>query len=404
MSDTKPTKQNVNLTDYKIKVLLIDDQRIVVESVRKMLEPEKDIEFHYCMDPTKAIKQATEINPTVILQDLIMPDVDGLTLVKFFRAKEELKNIPLIVLSSKEEPEVKAKAFELGANDYFVKDFDPKKRADIELKARIRYHSKSYINLLQRNEAYSALKKSQEALASELQKAADYVRSLLPDEIKEGYVRTKWMFTPSADLGGDSFGYHWVDEENFAMYLLDVCGHGVGPALLSVSAYNTMRSQTLSDVDFKKPEDVLSALNRSYQMTEHNDLYFTMWYGVYNTKSKELRYASAGHPPALLLDSGGDKIQLMNENFIVGGVPEFPYKSDTLIIKNPASLYIYSDGVYEIEKEDGKMWSLNEFIDFIAEHNNEEGTEMNELFEFVQKLSNSEVLEDDFSIVRINID
>jgi len=397
-------KDNMNLTDYKIIVFLVDDQRIVAESVKKMLQSESDIEFHYCMDPTKAIQEAMIINPTVILQDLIMPDVDGLTLVKFFRAKKELKDIPLIVLSSKEEPEIKAKAFELGANDYFVKDFDPKKRADIELKARIRYHSKSYINLLQRNEAYLALKKSQEELASELQKAADYVKSLLPDPIKDGDIRTNWMFIPSADLGGDSFGYHWIDENHFAVYLLDVCGHGVGPALLSVSAYNTMRSQTLSGVDFRKPEEVLTQLNKSYQMAEQNDLYFTMWYGVYNKQTRELRYSSAGHPPALLLNSNKDRIELMNANFIVGGVPDFPYQSTVVKIEKPAALYIYSDGVYEIEKENGEMWSLNEFFDFMASHSNESASEIEELYDFVKVLSRSEILDDDFSMVKVCLD
>jgi sigma-B regulation protein RsbU (phosphoserine phosphatase) len=394
-------KDAVNLTDYKIKVFLVDDQRIVAESVKKMLQTESDIEFHYCMDPTKAIQEAMNINPTVILQDLIMPDIDGLTLVKFFRAKKELKDIPLIVLSSKEEPEIKAKAFELGANDYFVKDFDPKKRADIELKARIRYHSKSYINLLQRNEAYLALKKSQEELASELQKAADYVKSLLPDPIESSNLRTIWMFVPSADLGGDAFGYHWIDDDHFAVYLLDVCGHGVGSALLSVSAYNTMRAQTLSDVDFRKPEEVLTQLNKSYQMAEQNDLYFTMWYGVYNKQTSELRYSSAGHPPALLLNNNTEKVQLMNDNFIVGGVPEFPFKSSVVKVEKPASLYIYSDGVYEIEKPDGKMWSLNEFIDFMADNANESGSEIKELYDFVKDLFGSDVLDDDFSMIKV---
>jgi len=394
-------KDAVNLTDYKIIVFLVDDQRIVAESVKKMLQTESDIEFHYCMDPTKAIQEAININPTVILQDLIMPDIDGLTLVKFFRAKKELKDIPLIVLSSKEEPEIKAKAFELGANDYFVKDFDPKKRADIELKARIRYHSKSYINLLQRNEAYLALKKSQEELASELQKAADYVKSLLPDPIVKGSLKTSWMFIPSADLGGDSFGYHWIDEDHFAVYLLDVCGHGVGSALLSVSAYNTMRAQTLSGVDFRKPEEVLTQLNKSYQMAEQNDLYFTMWYGVYNKQTNELRYSSAGHPPALLLNGNKDKEQLMNDNFIVGGVPDFPFKSTVVKVEKPASLYIFSDGVYEIEKPDGRMWSLNEFIDFMADHANESGSEIKELYDFVKDLFGSEVLDDDFSMIKV---
>jgi sigma-B regulation protein RsbU (phosphoserine phosphatase) len=397
-------KDAVNLTDYKIKVFLVDDQRIVAESVKKMLQTESDIEFNYCMDPTKAIQEAISINPTVILQDLIMPDIDGLTLVKFFRAKKELKDIPLIVLSSKEEPEIKAKAFELGANDYFVKDFDPKKRADIELKARIRYHSKSYINLLQRNEAYLALKKSQEELASELQKAADYVKSLLPEPIESGNLRTRWMFVPSADLGGDAFGYHWIDDDHFAVYLLDVCGHGVGSALLSVSAYNTMRAQTLSGVNFRKPEEVLTQLNKSYQMAEQNDLYFTMWYGVYNKQTSELRYSSAGHPPALLLNNNIEKVQLMNDNFIVGGVPEFPFKSTVVKVEKPASLYIYSDGVYEIEKPDGKMWSLNEFIDFMADHANESGSEIKELYDFVKELFGSEVLDDDFSMIKVSLE
>jgi phosphoserine phosphatase RsbU/P len=397
-------KDQVNLTEHKIKVFLVDDQRIVAESVKKMLQSESDIEFHYCMDPTKAIQEAILINPTVILQDLIMPDVDGLTLVKFYRAKKELKDIPLIVLSSKEEPEIKAKAFELGANDYFVKDFDPKKRADIELKARIRYHSKSYINLLQRNEAYLALKESQEELASELQKAADYVISLLPDQIESGNPKIWWKFIPSADLGGDSFGYHWIDEDHFAIYLLDVCGHGVGSALLSVSAYNTMRSQSLSGVDFRKPEEVLYQLNKSYQMSEQNDLYFTMWYGVYNKQTSELCYASAGHPPALLLDANKEKIQLMNDNFIVGGVPDFPFKSSVVKVEKPATLYIYSDGVYEIEKkEDGKMWSLNEFIDFMAERSNETNSEIDELYKYIKELSGTEILDDDFSIVKLVI-
>ena len=91
-----------------ITVLLIDDQAIVGESVRRMLEPETDIVFHFCKDPTKAIETGNTVQPTVILQDLIMPDIDGLMLVKFFRANAVTKQIPMIVLSSKEEPVIKA--------------------------------------------------------------------------------------------------------------------------------------------------------------------------------------------------------------------------------------------------------------------------------------------------------
>ena len=140
--------------DEEIRVLLIDDQAIISEAIHRMVKPESDIVFHYCNDPTQAIKVAKEFKPTVILQDLVMPQMDGLLLVKFLRSKDlSTSNIPLIVLSSKEEPVIKAKAFELGANDYLVKLPDR-----MELVARIRYHSKAYVNFLKRLEAEALFK------------------------------------------------------------------------------------------------------------------------------------------------------------------------------------------------------------------------------------------------------
>ena len=131
------------LTQHKVTVLLIDDQPMIGEAVRRMLAGEPDIVFHYNRDAAKALEEADRLKPTVILQDLVMPDIDGLTLVKTFRAHEPTRETPLIVLSTKEEPTVKAEAFALGANDYIVKLPDR-----LELLARIRYHSKGYINLL----------------------------------------------------------------------------------------------------------------------------------------------------------------------------------------------------------------------------------------------------------------
>ena len=225
-----------------------------------------------------------------------MPDIDGLTLVKSFRANEGTKETPMIVLSTKEEPAVKAEAFALGANDYIVKLPDR-----LELLARIRYHSKGYIALLQRNEAYQALMESQKRLANEVKQAAKYVQSLLPDKLKKGPIKTDWRFVPSAELGGDSFGYHWLDDDHFAFYLLDVSGHGVGAALLSVSAMNALRSQALPNTDFRQPSQVLFALNNAFQMDQQNGLYFTIWYGVFHKPTRRVDYSGGGHPPALLL-------------------------------------------------------------------------------------------------------
>lgn len=140
-------------------VFLVDDQAIIGETVRRQLSDQPDIDFHYCPRGTEAVQLAREIRPTVILQDLIMPGLDGLTLVQQFRQTPETKNIPIIVLSAKEDPEVKSQAFAAGANDYLVKPPDK-----TELIARIYYHSRAYLSQIERDEAYRALRQSQRQL------------------------------------------------------------------------------------------------------------------------------------------------------------------------------------------------------------------------------------------------
>ena len=144
---------------YHVMVLLVDDQAMVCEAVRRALINQADIDFHYCADAREALTVANEVKPTVILQDLVMPGLDGLTLVKQFRANPATRDTPIIVLSTNENPQVKGQAFALGANDYLVKLPDK-----IELVARIRYHSKAYLNLSQRDAAYRALRESQQQL------------------------------------------------------------------------------------------------------------------------------------------------------------------------------------------------------------------------------------------------
>jgi two-component system, chemotaxis family, response regulator WspR len=140
-------------------VLLVDDQAMIGEAVRRGLANEENIDFHFCADPHQAIAQAIRIKPTVILQDLVMPGLDGLSLVREYRNHPATKNIPIIVLSTKEDPLIKSAAFAAGANDYLVKLPD-----NIELVARIRYHSRSYTTLIQRDAAYRALRVSQQQL------------------------------------------------------------------------------------------------------------------------------------------------------------------------------------------------------------------------------------------------
>ena len=394
-----PAPDPALLTEHKVSVLLVDDQPIIGEAVRRMLAGEADIAFHYCKDATAAVARATEIGPTVILQDLVMPDIDGLTLVKLFRENEATRETPMIVLSTKEEPKIKAEAFGLGANDYLVKLPDR-----LELLARIRYHSRGYINLLQRNEAYRALQASQKMLAKDVAQAAKYVSSLLPEKLKKGPIKADWRFIPSAALGGDMFGYDWVDDDHFALYLLDVSGHGVGAALLSVSALNALRSQSLPQTDFRDPGQVLTALNKAFQMDQQNGLFFTIWYGIYHRPTRRLDYAGGGHPPALLL-TGPDAdsarlLSLESQGPMVGAVGDLEFSTSTCQVEPFSLLMLYSDGAFEVERADGSTWPFPDFVTFMGSGpRSPDPSSMDRLIRHAREMQRSDEFADDFSIV-----
>ena len=382
-----------------IIVLLVEDQEIAAEAVRRMLSGEPDIKLEYCQDPTKALDLARKIHPTLILQDLMMPGIDGLTLVRFFRASEDTRQIPLIVLSAKEDPATKAEAFARGANDYLVKLPDK-----VELIARIRYHSKAYITLLERNETYEALLASQAALNSELKQAAAYVRALLPARL-EGDIRTDWEFIPSTSLGGDSFGYHWVDTDHFAMYLLDVCGHGIGAALLSISVINALRSESLNQVDFRNPGQVLAELNQVFKMEDHNDMYFTIWYGVYHKQKGEITYAGGGHPPAIAITGDSPEtakpVKLWGEGFIIGAMPVKEYPSTSFSLKPFTRLFIYSDGIYEVDGCGDRVCMVEDFVQVVGGLFRENQAHVKGIIGTMKERQGKNIFNDDVSLLEI---
>jgi phosphoserine phosphatase RsbU/P len=396
MNATPTTAPPARATDpvRPLRVLLVDDQAMIGEAVRRMLAAETDIDYLYCGDPTKAMQVAVEFQPTVILQDLVMPEIDGLTMLKFYRANPATREVPTIVLSTKEEPKVKAEAFTLGANDYLVKLPDP-----IELAARVRHHSRGYIAQLERNAAYAALKRSEERLADELAQAAKYVTSLLPDRLA-GDIRTDWHFIPSVELGGDAFGYHWLDDEHFAMFVLDVCGHGLKSALLSISAMDVMRNQTLPKTDFRSPASVLGGMNEAFQMERQNNMYFTLWYGVYNRRTRRLAHASGGHPAGILMPpDGGAPQELLSPGMIVGAFPGMPFEEQAVEVAPGSRLYIFSDGIYEVTRPDDSMVTFQEFVGIVSRA--PQGATMPFAIEAIRAERGQPDFEDDVSLVEV---
>jgi phosphoserine phosphatase RsbU/P len=378
-------------------ILIVDDVAANLQVLTRMLD-----DRGYLTRPVTsgkmALLAAQNDPPDLVLLDITMPDMDGYEVCARMKANEKLKDIPVIFLSALHETLDKVKGFSVGGLDYVTKPFQFE-----EVHARVETHLKLRRLQLQVEEQNRLLLESRQALMLELSQAAEYVLSLIPPPIRDGSIHTDWRLIPSFQLGGDSLGYHWIDTDHFAMYLLDVCGHGVGPALLSVSVLDALRSQSLTNADFRMPSQVLRALNRAFPMKKHNDLYFTAWYGVFNKASRELRYAGAGHPPALILDAAGQAAKVPVSGLLLGWDPDAVYEDAILKVGSGAELCVFSDGCYDVQLPDGNMWSHEEFEALLIQSLAKGVLDLDALYHHARKIGGREVLEDDFSILKVSI-
>jgi len=375
------------------RVLIIDDQRIVAEAVRRMLLPEADLELTWCGDGTKAVETAVALRPDVILQDLVMPDVEGLDLVDALRAEPALATVPLIVLSSKEEPAVKAESFARGAADYLVKLPDR-----VELVARIRHHAAGYRARRERDAAWAALR-------AELDNAAAYVTSLLPAPMTGPPISAGWRFEASSSLGGDALGFHWLDPDHFVVYVVDVCGHGVGAALLSVSVLNVLNARTLPGVDFRRPAEVLAGLNTAFPMERQHDMFFTIWYGVFNAPTRRLDFAAAAHPAAILLAPGAEPRMLGQPNLPIGVMEDQAYTAASATVPAGSRLVVLSDGAFEVRLPGDASLSFEDFVGLVARAEGQGPEERAEaIIAAVQALTGRSDFEDDCTLLELVLD
>ena len=267
---------------------------------------------------------------------------------------------------------------------------------------------------LKRKQAEEELQHRNQILQLELQRAAQYVEALLPDaydKVSAGHKAqdSAWINTqyqPSSTLGGDAFDYAWLDDEHLMFYLFDVAGHGVKSALLSVSILNILRKRTLQGANFYHPETVLEALNEVFQVNENGEDYFTCWYGVYNVVNCKLTFASAGHPPGVLItpvSNGYETCYLDSDGIAVGLLPDFPFDVQQCEIPSGSSLYIFSDGVYEIPVgNNNAIWGLDAWTALLKHHKGTKHPTLKPLLDEARRINGRDILEDDFSVLEVN--
>ncbi len=382
-------ESDLSSASSRIRVLLVDDQAIIGKMLGRMLESEEDIDLHHFQSATEALKMADEISPTVILQDLAMPEIDGLNMVHYFRAKKHTRHTPLIVLSAQEDPKIKAKAFARGANDYMVKP--PNK---IELIARIRYHSQAYMNLLQRDDAHrkleeqtakltqineqllkqiaerkrieSALRESKkkaekerETAESANKKVMDSIRyakmiqsSLLPNpENMKIFLPDSFFIWMPRDIVGGDFIFTDIFEEGFIIAVLDCTGHGVPGAFMTMIASFGLR-KIISGEGWHDPAQILKRLSFLVKTTLQQDTDYALSddgldAAVCFVEPDEALLTFAGAKLPLICNYDGKTTIIKGDRKSIGykkSSLKFNFTNHTISLKKGMSFYMFSDG------------------------------------------------------------
>ncbi len=251
----------------------------------------------------------------------------------------------------------------------------------------------------QNRELTQRLQTKADRLTADLDSAAAYVASILPGDL-DGPVRVTSRYLPSQELAGDSFDYRWIGDDHLIAYLIDVSGHGIEPALLSVSVHNLLRSGTLPRATLLAPDEVLTELNRLFQMDQHGQHYLTMWFGVYQASSRTLRYASAGSPPAFAAttDATSATIELATGGQPLGMFDDTTYTTGSYTVPPGCRILLFSDGAYEDAQADGRQLSLTDFRNLFTRL---AGSSLDDLVDTVKRLTPSGSFGDDCSLVRL---
>jgi serine phosphatase RsbU (regulator of sigma subunit) len=200
--------------------------------------------------------------------------------------------------------------------------------------------------------------RANQRMKRDLDAAARVQQTLLPEDFPEVEgVNFAWTYRPCDELAGDALNIVRINEDLIALYLLDVSGHGVPAALLSVTATRSLHpraggspsvvSGPGANPDAVDPALVASRLNSLYPMESNGDHYFTMIYGLLDVRTRRLRFTVAGHPAPILVRKGSPPERLDVSGFAIGMFDEAEYDESVIDLESGDRLYLYSDGLTE---------------------------------------------------------
>jgi sigma-B regulation protein RsbU (phosphoserine phosphatase) len=395
-----------------MRVLIAEDDRISQRLLQKHLE-RWGHEVVTAADGVQAWERFCEDEFSLVITDWMMPEMDGLGLIRRIRKAQGRGYVYVILLTAKKDTGDIVKGMEAGADDFLSKPFDQD-----ELRVRVKA-GRRIIELERRlDERNAELQSANQHMKRGLEAAAVVQQSLLPAALPDvPGVKLAWSFRPCEELAGDFLNVLPLDKRHLALYVADVSGHGVVASLLSVTISHTLTAQNStssllkrqkpdsSETEIVSPSEVVKELNERFPMEDSGGTYFTLVYGILDVQTREFRYISAGHPPIVRLPRDSEPEFLKAGGFAVGWETDFDYDEYVVRLESGDRLCIYSDGVPEALNSQLESFTDKRMLEVLRRNRSEDlHTATENLLQAVEQWCGESQPKDDVSILALEVE
>jgi sigma-B regulation protein RsbU (phosphoserine phosphatase) len=365
--------QSIASLNYHPDILVVDDstsyRRLLSHPLRQwgytVLEAE---------DGQQALNMLCKQHIGMVISDWEMPELDGPELCRAVREANLDHYVYFMLVTARGSAEDLVLGMDAGADDFLTKPINPQ-----ELRVRLRAGErilKLEAGLAERNKK---LDDAYQLIENDLKAAAKLQRSLLPSADRRiENMQCRWLFLPSQYVSGDMHNYFQIDANHMAFYSVDVSGHGVKPAMLSVTLNRLLShgssagllKQATNEAPFYRlvpPNEVIEQLNAQFQMSADDSTYFTIVYGIFNIHTGMGSLTRAGHPTPLIIHANGETDRLDNGGLPIGMVEDVQYENESFQLLAGSRICLYTDGITECERHDGEQYGEDRLHAFLLE-------------------------------------
>jgi phosphoserine phosphatase RsbU/P len=335
------------------RLLVVDDNEDNRYTLIMRLEIEGYSNIAIAEDGEQALTLLASQEFDLVLLDVMMPKVDGYQVLQQLKADGRLHNIPVIMISALNEIDSVVRCVELGAVDYLSKPFNP-----VLLKARV---GASLEKKRLRDEVRAHTARMEEELEAARQLQMSMVPTTFPQSTARRPIEIFAMMEPAREVGGDLYDFYDLDDGTLCFFIGDVSGKGVPSALFMARTKNVIRlvSRLLRGLDGSAPTpaDIVTAVNRELCQDNAGMMFVTLFFGMLDPQTGDLRFTNAGHNPPYHLNGNGPTPVTACKGHPLGVRGNSAYETGRLMLARGEEIYLYTDGVTEATNRNDEFFA-----------------------------------------------